>query len=365
MSERGIGVLLRRLFVRSDTQTQAPENERETAPAVVPVQDPPLLALLPAFASVTTYTLRSFEDAHAAAAFFEASKPSAFYREGVIAFWALHQPPPGVADAECAVLVRAGSDQHLVYAYAFVDLDTALSYVRFRVNENQEPLQNFLVYWSAMVTIAANPSGEVKIEPSVPPSAPVPMIGGLPSAAELDVFVAQPEPEETELEVAAREEQIPSLDGTGDGMHPVDPPASIESPTEPETRGLTPQDVEVRPIEPERGAPEPVGIPTIRRYRIVERVREKALALGAAGHSGRQVERELRAAFSRDRVPSYSTITRWLRAAGVGRSAIRKQEAMRTRARTLLEDRFDELDDLPLADVARVVAVIEQLRKTP
>jgi len=363
MSERGIGVLLRRLFVRSETETPAPEIERETASAIVTEQEPPLVALLPAFAGVTTYNLRSFDDAHGAAAFFEASPPSSFYREGVIAFWALHKAPPGVADAECAVLVRTDSDQALVHAYAFVDLDTALSYVRFRIDENGESLHNFLVYWSATVSIAANPSGEVRIEPSTPPCTATPVVYDPPPVVELEVFAAEPEPE-AEVEVEVLQEQAPQLDDPDVAAPPVNVPDPTDSPIEPDVVDPIPDDVEVTAIEPQRGNPDPAARPAMRPYRTPTRVRAKALELGAAGHSGRQIERQLRAAFSRDKVPSYSTINRWLRDAGVGRSAVRKQEAMRARARALLENRFDELDDLPLADVARILAVIEQLRKT-
>ena len=354
--------MFRRLFARPKSDDFLPADESAKPTALGADNEPPLLMLLPAFAGVTTYDLRRFGEAHSAAAFLESSRPAAFYREGVIAFWALHAMPAAVPAAECAVLIRAASEDELFHAYAFVDLDTALSYVRFRVEENNEPLHNFLVYWSVPVSIAANPSGEVRIEPSVPPQPQGDASSVTPSL--IDEPPPLVEPEAPVEEVEADSATLPREAAEQPPEPALNAPDSADRLPESASAFAKPSGEPIQELIPETPAsPLPPPAETSKPHRKMSfRVRSKALQLGTEGRSGRDIERELLATFPRDRVPSHRTINRWLRDAGTGRATDRRFEAMRKRVMDVLEDRLDEIADLSLAEVARVAALIERMR---
>lgn len=348
MAQTAIGVMLKRLFVRPETPQPEEAVKTELPEERPPVTrtGPPLVLLVPGVAGVSIYQMRSFDDAHSAAAFIEACDPYRVYKEGIIAFWALHEKPPHDADAECAVLVRTEPASDLVHAYAFADLDTAVSYVRFRAEENSVPGDTFIVYWAASIRINANPSGEVRLEPSLPP---VPVRDPKPPPAE---SVALPE----DATVVVEQVSSPVLE---DDLSPAAGGGEVES--LPQTHG---SDV-ARPTARSRRP-----APTITRWsrkpgsrKLGARVKAHALAMGLMGYPARDIESELRAMYPGDRVPAYATISRWLRRAGLSRSNLKKWETMSEQAMRILEKRLAQLDDAPLAEVARVASLLEGMRR--
>lgn len=353
MSQTALGVMLKRLFVRPQPAEQPPDPPE--APGVAtPVTHagPPLVMLVPGVAGVSIYQLRSFDDAHAAAAFIESCNPYRVYKEGIIAFWGMHEQPPRGLDSECAVLVRTEPNSDLVHAYAFADLDTANAYVRYRIEETGEVPESFVVQWAASIRINANPTGEVRLEPSTPPIVARPMTPATEPASPLPAFV-DPEPEESAM---------PSVAGGSD-----DPSVSMEVVADAKTMPVPPSPPrDVMPAAA-RGPAAKAAMAT--RWsrktprKAPARVKAYVLALGLMGFTTKDIEGELRAMFPGDRVPTRATIGRWLKRAGISRSNLKKWEAMSDHAMRVLETRLAELDAAPLSEVARVASVLEGMRR--
>lgn len=351
MAESTIGAMLKRLFVKSDPV------EAEAAVAVAgPGEQPPavrmgpaLVLLVPRVAGVSIYQVRPFDDAHAAAAFIEECDPYHVYKQGIIAFWALHERPPHNPDVECAVLVRTEPASDLVHAYVFANLETATSYVRFRVMENGVSPDTFILHWVVSVRVSANPSGEVRLHPALPP---IPIRDQQPAVSAISAF-----PEDTV-----------SAEGT------VSQPVSSEAP-----KFIRPYEtVPSRAIEIEQPVAHDVPLadrsdppassqtqrlrkPGSRRF--AARIKAHVLALGLMGFTPREIEDELRAMYPGDRVPAVATISRWLRRAGISRGNLRKLEAMSEHAIGVLENRLAELDGAPLEEVAKIATLLEGLRR--
>lgn len=350
MTQTGIGVKLKRLFVRSEPSQAELALGAEPPDGGLPAarRGPPLVLLVPGVAGVSTYQMRPFEDSHSAAAFIEGCDPYRVYKEGIIAFWALHERPLDNADAECAVLIRTEPASDLVHAYAFTDLDIAASYVRFRVEDNSVPADAFIVHWAVSIRINANPSGEVRLEPALPP---VPIRDMRTSPADGVVF----------------------RDDVAEVMERVPPPAPDVAP------GFRPSEIEVA-LESEAELPEPEETARVRECdqpapaqthwsrragsrKLPARIKAHVLALGLLGFAPREIEKELHAMYPDDRVPAYATISRWLRRAGISHSFLKRWETMSERAMRELENRLAELDDAPLSEVARVAALLEGMRR--
>lgn len=350
MAQSTIGVMLKRLFVRPEMPPQ--EEPVEPGPSEprssIARTGPPLVLLVPSVAGISIYQMRWFDDALNAASFIEGCDPYRVYKEGIIAFWALHGKPPHDADAECAVLVRTEPASDLVHAYAFADLDTASSYVRFRAEENSIPPDTFIVHWAASVRVNANPSGEVRLEPSLPP---VPVRDMKPAVPE-----SVPLPEDSAVIV---EQVLPAVEETSQPPSPpeVDLDASPSS-DEPELEVATPESESPPSAEAQTRWSRRGG-----SRRVAARVKAHVLAMGLMGFTARGIEKELRAMYPGDRVPAYATISRWLRRAGISRSNLKKWETMSEHAMRILESRLAELDGAPLSEVARVASLLEGMRR--
>lgn len=353
--------MLRRLFLKTEPLETAsgPDRPVPGEPPLFTSHDPPLVLLVPGVAGVSIYQMRSFRDAHSAAAFIESCNPYHIYREGIIAFWATHVRPPQQSDAECAVLVRTEPGSDLVHPYAFADAESATSYIRFRVDETGEPLESFILYWASSIRINANPSGEVRLEPSSPPrvrrqpketpreARPIvldesaPVVAPDPIAGDRLEFETRLEERMEAQPQLQPDETIAEVDPPPTTDHSGVAPSSSDLPTTSETRWSR------------RSPPRALGA----------RIKAHALALGLLGYTGREVENELRAMFPGDRIPSHTTIIRWLRRAGISRSKLKRLETMSEQAIHSLEKRLSELDGAPLHEVARVVELLESIRR--
>lgn len=345
MAQNGIGVMLKRLFVKPES-TPAPEQPEPEAwsQALAPRNGPPLLLLVPGVAGISIYHMRLFDDAHTAAAFIESCDPYRIYKEGIIAFWALHDKPPHDADAECAVLVRTEPASDLVHAYAFADLETASSYVRFRTEENSMPPETFMIYWAASVRIHANPSGEVRLEPALPP---VPVRDMEPAIA--DSVALPDDPAEVVEQVVRPVEES------------ITPPSMGESEVSPSPAPTRRSQSKGRPTRPVTAETHWSIKPGVRK--VSAKLKANVLAMGLMGFAARDIEKELRAMYPGDRVPAYATISRWLRRAGLSRTNLKKWETMSEHAMRILEARLAELEDAPLDEVARIATLLEGMRR--
>lgn len=355
MAQTAIGVMLKRLFVRAEHVERTPDPETEI-PDDTPKrhEGPPLVMLVPGVAGVSIYQMRTFDDAHSAAAFIEACNPYRIYKEGIIAFWSMHDKPPHDHDAECAVLVRTEPNSDLVHAYAFADLDAASAYVRFRIEETDEPLEAFVIHWAASIRIHANPTGEVRLEPSTPPIVARPMrpSPAVPEPLEL--------PEEQAIVIPDQAREALVIEDVT--VQPEMPAADFAPVVEPD-----PQEPVVARQAKDRAPelPEPTRTRWSRKAprKVSPKVKAHVLALGLMGFGVRDIEGELRRMFPGDRVPTRTTISRWLKRAGISRANLKRWEQMSEHAMRILESRLAELAGAPLSEVARVASVLEGMRR--
>ncbi len=144
------------------------EEEQEDAPPAP--AGPPLVLLVPDVAGVSSFRLHLFYSAESAATFIASSLPFGAV-PGIHAFWALHQPPAEPADksrpGEAMVLIRWAEQSDAVYMVSFVDIDSALSFVRFEVKRGLN-LGLVMIYWADLVQVSSDDSG-VRITPESPP----------------------------------------------------------------------------------------------------------------------------------------------------------------------------------------------------
>lgn len=153
-------------------RSPAPEPEAEAATEPQPEQEPagpPLLVLVPPVAGVSSYRAYRFSDADAAAAFIQSSVPPEL-RRGMLAFWALHAPPPGLppdGPDEALVLIGAQDGTGQVYVVSFLDIESAQSFARFEVKRGLD-LGLLSIYWAHMVRVQEDEEG-VTLTPNAPP----------------------------------------------------------------------------------------------------------------------------------------------------------------------------------------------------
>ena len=94
---------------------------------------------------------------------------------GLIAFWATSdrpdvQPQLGAnTDIEAIVMVRHEAGSEVVYPFSFVDIGTALSFVRYEMGRGLDP-HLVMVYWAVPVQLVIPSSGEVTLSPEMPPA---------------------------------------------------------------------------------------------------------------------------------------------------------------------------------------------------
>ena len=87
-------------------------------------------------------------------------------------------------------------------------------------------------------------------------------------------------------------------------------------------------------------------------------IRAQGVALLILGYSCRRVERELRAMFPGARVPSYPTISRWLRRRPASNIGLWRWAQTMHRIAEIIEERIDELGTMPLDKLARTNALM-------
>lgn len=165
------------------------ELTEEELPPPEPLQPlPPVLNLLvPDVAGVTSFRLKQFFDIEEAREYVEAL-PSA---SGLHAFWGLHGEPVRTSteaegSGEAMVLIRAQDHPDTVYVVSFVDIESALAFVRFEVKRGTD-LGQIAVYWAELVAIVRTEDG-IRFIPEAPPAItagavmPIPVSPGLERA---------------------------------------------------------------------------------------------------------------------------------------------------------------------------------------
>lgn len=206
------------LGTRSRKAAHEPQTEVEPVPEIEPgPAGPLLLVLVPYVAGVSSYRSHAFHDAPSAADFIQASVPPEL-RRGVLAFWALHRPPPSSSpgEGEALVLIASPDGSGQIYVVSFVDLESAQSFARFEVKRGLD-LSLLSIYWAQLVSISEGPEG-IRIAPEEPPAAaPAPA-----PTASLRRAAAPPEPA-PEPEAGPELQLVPGTPAQGDAPPPVEP----------------------------------------------------------------------------------------------------------------------------------------------
>ncbi len=160
------------LGTRSKKAAHEPQTEVQPVPVIEPEPAGPLLlVLVPYVAGVSSYRSHAFHDAPAAADFIQTSVPPEL-RRGILAFWALHQPPTSSSPddgGEALVLIASPDGSGQIYVVSFVDLESAQSFARFEVKRGLD-LSLLSIYWAQLVSISEGPEG-ITIAPEEPPVA--------------------------------------------------------------------------------------------------------------------------------------------------------------------------------------------------
>ncbi|MDO8615463.1 MAG: hypothetical protein Q7T33_06960 [Dehalococcoidia bacterium] len=145
---------------------------RDGPPPADRPQEPgsPLIVLMPHAAGPAAFQIETFPNA-VQAELHLVDRFRGQAEEGVIAFWALAWQPdslPGDARAEPLVIIHEAARPGVVYPFSFVDMDTAMSFLR---QECERGLDQGLVrvYWAVTVAIEANARAGVTLTPDAPP----------------------------------------------------------------------------------------------------------------------------------------------------------------------------------------------------
>ncbi len=141
----------------------------------------PLVMLVSDASGRVSFQQHTFKDAPAGEEFIEYwyhGRP----QSGLISFWALPDQPrsmggEGACAGESVVLIRDGDRPGVVYPFSFVDMQTAHGFVRQEVSKGLD-LGQVAIHWAAPVTLEADLSGKVRINPPTPPDAGEMQAGG-------------------------------------------------------------------------------------------------------------------------------------------------------------------------------------------
>jgi len=157
-------------------RTPCPDIEDSAARPARP-ELPPLVLLSDDAAGHSVRRMTCFADAIAACKHVQFWFPQA-YRSRLTAFWALSARPKQDAEpleAEALVLVRDPRDHGLVSPFSFLDMDSALDFVREEIRCGLDPAL-VLLYWAVPARIETTAFGELRVSPEQPPDIEKPML---------------------------------------------------------------------------------------------------------------------------------------------------------------------------------------------
>jgi hypothetical protein len=148
--------------------------EREADPVAAPdvPSGPPLIILVNDASGRASFKTNVFNDIEAATDWVRYWFPQ-HVEEGMTAFWALTEPPQNgpeswsEVEAEALVLIRDEARNGVVYLFSFLDIESALDYLRQQVAHGTK-LGQLMLYWAVPVKRQADESGQVILTPSTP-----------------------------------------------------------------------------------------------------------------------------------------------------------------------------------------------------
>jgi hypothetical protein len=154
---------------RKTTEDTAPSLE--LPPPAGPPR-PPLIVLLPR-SGVTSFTVNTLPDGRSGRAFLQSIiQPEIGLPRGLIAFWALQNPPPEFRDAvEPVVLICNPEQPSIGCPYFFVDMTSSQAYAATKLQQGTDP-SSISVYLAQLVDVHVSQEGSVSMNPAHPPYVP-------------------------------------------------------------------------------------------------------------------------------------------------------------------------------------------------
>src|ERR1700674_3120707 len=143
----------------------------ETAPSSEPLppegpRRPPLIVLLPR-SGVTSFTVNALPDGRSGREFLRSIvQPETGLPQGLIAFWALQDPPPELRDAvEPVVLICNPQERSIACPYFFVDALSSQAYAATKLQQGIDP-SSISIYLALIVDVQVNQEGAVSLNPA-------------------------------------------------------------------------------------------------------------------------------------------------------------------------------------------------------
>jgi hypothetical protein len=137
-------------------------------PASAEPSGPPLVVLVPR-AGVTSFDVHAFVDGKSAREFLQSLRSAFGLPNGLLAFWALQDPPLELRDAiEPVALIRDPAKPSIACPYFFVDTYATQSYVGTKLQQGMDPA-SVEIYLALIVGVDEDEQGAVSLSPAHPP----------------------------------------------------------------------------------------------------------------------------------------------------------------------------------------------------
>jgi hypothetical protein len=122
---------------------------------------------------VTSFAVNALPDSKLGREFLQSiCQPEAGLPRGLIAFWALQNPPPDLRDAvEPVVLICNPKDPSIACPYFFVDALSSQAYAATKLQQGTDP-SSISIYLALIVEVQVNEQGAVSLNPAHPPYVP-------------------------------------------------------------------------------------------------------------------------------------------------------------------------------------------------
>jgi hypothetical protein len=149
---------------RRRSQEETPALEPPAAP-----EGPQLIVLVPR-AGVTSFEVHVFHEGKSAREYLQSLADSFFgLPPGIIAFWALLDPPDDVLGAtEPMVLINDARNASVACPYFFTDTAASQAYANTKVNQGTDPSHVALCY-ALLIDLQLDEQGALSLSPAHPP----------------------------------------------------------------------------------------------------------------------------------------------------------------------------------------------------
>jgi len=158
-------------FSRPSKDDGRDDSESGGADAGGPARAPPIV-LLPR-SGVTSFAVNVLPDGRSGREFLQSIfQPEMGLPKGLIAFWALQNPPPELnKSVEPVVLICNPKEPSIACPYFFVDALSSQGYAATKLRQGTDP-SSISIYLALIVDVRVDQQGAVRLNPAHPPYVP-------------------------------------------------------------------------------------------------------------------------------------------------------------------------------------------------